>query len=104
MGIIRYGVHQQLEEAADEILFPALAKITSQADKKDVLTPWKEKDRRRREVYVPSGTPDLSARVGYFHRAYNFRSAHLNSQPGGAHKLRTDSLSEWVTNDRGATL
>lgn len=80
-GIVRHGVHAPLEAAADELIFGHLAKVTRSADKADVLTPWKERDRRKREIYVPTGVPDAALRSGIFNRAENPdpRYRHLNS-------------------------
>lgn len=68
-GIVRTGLHKPLEDAANEILRQHLSGITRNADKSDVLTPWKEQDRRKREVYVSTGTPDGRVRRGIFSRA-----------------------------------
>lgn len=76
---LRHGVHLPLEAAADEILRVALSKVTRNVDKSDVLTPWKETNRRRHEVYVSSGVPDGSLRRGLFHRTTNDMHPHLNS-------------------------
>ena len=54
------------------------------ADKSDVLTPWKDQDRRGREVYVPSGVPDPATRQGVFNRAWNPGRPDLNSRDGMA--------------------
>ena len=67
-GIVRTGLHKPLEDAANEILRQHLSKITRNADKSDVLTPWKEQDRRKREVYVSTGVPDGRLRRGIFSR------------------------------------
>jgi len=71
-----------LEDAANALLYPALASITRHADKSDILTPWKEHDRRKREIYVTSGTPDPALRRGIFTRAANSEHPHLNSVEG----------------------
>jgi len=82
VGIIRRGVHPQLEAAADAILKESLKGVTKHSEKSDILTPWKEKDRRNREVYVASGTPDPSSRRGLFNRAWNPERDDLNSRDG----------------------
>lgn len=82
MSIIRTGMHKTLEDAANEILRQSLASVTRHSDKSDVLTPWKEQDRRKREVYVSTGTPDGSLRRGNFHRGINPERPHLNSVEG----------------------
>lgn len=84
MGMLRHGVHKELEQAANDMLKASMAGITSQSAKRDILTPWKEKDRRDREILVESGTPDASTRRGMYHRAYNPDSPHLNSREGTA--------------------
>lgn len=84
MGVVRSGVYLALEEEADRLLHDMLAGVKSHSDKRDVLTPWKDKDRRSREVYVPSGTPDPSNRQGMYHRAFNSKHQHLNSRDGGS--------------------
>ena len=75
----RSGVHKPLEDAANEFLRQHLSKITRHQDKSDILTPWKEQDRRSRELYVSSGTPDPALRRGMFHREWNNKHDHLNS-------------------------
>lgn len=73
--------------------------MTRHSEKSDILTPWKEQDRRNREVYVESGTPDPSVRRGMFHRAYNPERLDLNSREGIARGGRRDvggSLAEHV--------
>lgn len=79
---IRRGVHKPLEDAADALIKQALSTVTRHADKADILTPWKEQERKRKEVMVPSGTPDPSVRSGIFHRALNPEQGHLNSRQG----------------------
>ena len=83
-GIIRYGVHAALEDEANRLIRESLAGVTSQAAKKDILTPWKEKDRKDREVYSSDGTPDPSIRSGMYHRSANLTAPHLNSRDGTA--------------------
>ena len=81
-GIVRSGLHKPLEDAANEILRSHLAGITRHSDKSDILTPWKEQDRRKREIYVTSGTPDPALRRGTFSRSVNPEQGHLNSVQG----------------------
>ena len=52
---LRHGVHAQLEEAANELIKESLKGVTSIQAKSDILTPWTEIDRKKREVMVPSG-------------------------------------------------
>lgn len=88
MARMRHGVNRQLEEQADAILRQSLKGVTAHADKKDILTPWKQQDRLAREVYVSSGIPDPAIRRGIFGRAYNPVQRHLNSREGVAPPLR----------------
>lgn len=88
MARMRYGVNRQLEEQADAILRQSLRGVTAHAEKKDILTPWKQQDRVSREVYVASGIPDPAIRRGIFGRAYNPVQRHLNSREGVAPPLR----------------
>lgn len=82
------GVHLPLEREADALIFGSLRGITSQRDKGDILTPWKEQDRRRREVYSATGTVDPQIRRGMYHRAANSTNSHLNSRDGVAPPVR----------------
>lgn len=82
MGQLHSGVHQQLEDAATELIRKSLEGVTSMSEKSDILTPWKETDRRRREVYTSGGIPDGAMRRGMYHRAWNSRHPHLNSVDG----------------------
>ena len=103
MGRMKFGVHIALEEEANAILARSMAGITRQADKSDVLTPWKEQNRRRREVYVASGTPDPAVRQGMYNRRSNPSMPHLNSRDGffqaprrGSDQPARSSLAEFV--------
>ncbi len=101
---LRSGVHTPLEEIADALIKESLQGVTRHSDKADILTPWKEQERRRREIYVPSGTPDSANREGIFHRSTNPTSAHLNSRDGkrtargsrlgGARQIAEENWSE----------
>lgn len=95
----RSGIHPQLEAEANRLLKISLAGVTKHSEKSDILTPWKEQDRRTREVYVEGGTPDPTTRRGMFHRAYNPERLDLNSREGLARggKSRTQTLSEHVS-------
>lgn len=102
MSRMRFGIHKVLEQEANEILANSMKGITSHAEKSDILTPWKEQERRRREVYVASGTPDTAIRRGMFKRAANPAAPHLNSRDGIAPPIRLwssgkgPSISSWV--------
>jgi hypothetical protein len=82
MGQLHSGIHPQLEDAATELLRKSLEGVTSMSEKSDILTPWKEMDRRRREVYMAEGVPDAALRRGMYHRAWNSQFPHLNSTDG----------------------
>lgn len=99
MARMRFGVHKTLEQEANDLLAQSMQGITSHAAKSDILTPWKEQERRRREVYVASGSPDPAIRRGMFRRASNMKSPHLNSRDGIAPPIRNigGTLSSWVS-------
>jgi hypothetical protein len=78
MGFIRYGTHKPLDDAATEIIRKSLEGVTKYSEKADILTPWKEQDRRNREVYTEAGAPDASMRKGMFHRVHNPERPDLN--------------------------
>jgi hypothetical protein len=82
MSDVRYGLFAPLEQAADELIFGSLQNVTSQAAKKDILTPWKEMDRKRKEVMATSGTVDPAVRRGMYHRVANLAKPYLNSRDG----------------------
>lgn len=79
---VQYGVNPILEKEADRLLRESLKGVTKHSEKADLLTPWKEADRYKREVYVASGVPDASTRKGMFHRALNTAKPELNSRDG----------------------
>lgn len=82
MGRLHSGIHQQLDDAATELIRRSLEGVTSMSAKSDILTPWKDQDRKRREVYSKDGVPDGALRRGMYHRAWNSRHPHLNSVDG----------------------
>ena len=88
MGVLRYGTHPQLEDEANALLKRDLSRNSSLADRADILTPSKEALRRRKEVFVRSGTPDPSVRSGIYGRAINPSQPHLNSRDGTALPIR----------------
>ena len=96
MGMLKFGVHQQLEAAANELIRESLKGVTSMAAKADILTPWKENDRKSREVYSPTGVADASVRKGMYNRTWNSRDAHLNSRDGHVRGHRIDSMQDFV--------
>lgn len=90
MDRLHFGIHKELEEAADELLRQAVAKLP-RSQKMDILTPWKERDRLSREVYTSEGIPDPSVRSGIYHRAWNPQNVYLNSRDG---QVRGDRCAE----------
>lgn len=86
---IRNGRHEQLEAEADALLFGSLKGITSREEKSDILTPWKEKNRKSREILSKTGHPiDAALRKGIYHRAYNRVQTHLNSYDGATRPVK----------------
>lgn len=81
---MRFGVHVHLEEQANRIIRESLAGVTRHSEKSDILTPWKENERRRREVFNSVGVADSAVRQGIFHRASNPSRPELNSRDGAA--------------------
>lgn len=79
---VRSGIHPELEAEADRIIKESLVGVTRRSEKSDILTPWKEQDRRSREVYNATGVAEPTTRRGIFHRAWNPASPHLNSVAG----------------------
>lgn len=96
MDRTHYGVHKELEAAADEILRQAVADLP-RSQKMDILTPWKERDRISREVYTAEGFPDSAVRRGLYHRVWNPGSAHLNSRDGHIRGNRTTELTAYIS-------
>lgn len=106
MGIIRQGVHKPLEDLATQMILDDFRrrKITRHADKKDILTPWKQQARYRREVYPESGVADATIRKGIYHRAANRDKPELNSREGfsrpRSNREYSQGLAEHVVRDR----
>lgn len=94
MANVRCGVHAPLEQAANELLYGSLKGVTSQREKQDILTPWKENDRRSKEVLTSSGFPDAQIRRGMYHRAVNRDKPYLNSREGIAPAFRTLTITQ----------
>lgn len=92
MARVHYGIHASLEEAANELLRQAVARLPRR-EKMDVLTPWKERDRLSREVYTAEGAPDAALRSGMYSRAWNPMSPHLNSRSGTVRAHRTEEAA-----------
>lgn len=97
VGRLHFGVHTELEAEADEILARHLSPLPA-SEKKDILTPWKERDRRSHEVYTREGVP-RSTFEGNYHRSLNPAMPHLNNRESravrerGAARRRTDVYS-----------
>lgn len=99
MSIIRQGIHAGLEREANRLLRESMAEVTKHSEKSDILTPWKEQDRYRKEVYVDGGVPDPATRRGMFHRVANHERPELNSRDGIAPartRTRTRGLAAHV--------
>lgn len=80
----RPGVNTQLEAMADELLYAVTITLSKQSDKADILTPWKQENRRSHEVYNSTGIADPATRLGMFHRPINTVQRWLNSRDGVA--------------------
>ena len=94
MANVRCGVHAPLEQLANEWIFGSLAGVTSQKAKSDILTPWKENDRRSKEVLTSSGNPpDAQIRRGMYHRVQNRDKPYLNAREGIAPAFRTLTIA-----------
>jgi hypothetical protein len=92
MGRVRYGRHEQVEEAADALIAASLVGVTSREAKADIMTPWKEKHRKTHEILTRTGAPvDPAVRRGIFGRAYNPVQTHLNSYDGPTRPIKMDS-------------
>lgn len=89
MSIMRHGIHPELEAIADKLIKDSLVGVTKYSEKSDILTPWKENMRRKREVLTASGTPDASIRQGMYHRKLNTTRPELNSRLGIAQARST---------------
>lgn len=99
MAPLRHGVAPHLEAEADRLIKESLAGVTRYSDKSDVLTPWKDQMRHRREVYNIHGVAEPQLRRGIFGRALNPDSPHLNSiDAAGAVRKRgfRDSLGDFM--------
>ena len=81
---VRSGIHPELEDEANRIIRESLKGVTKRSAKSDILTPWKEQDRRSREVYNVTGVADPSTRRGMFNRSWNPTRPELNSRDGVA--------------------
>jgi hypothetical protein len=80
---LRRGIDATLEAEADRLIKESLKGVTKHSEKSDLLTPWKQAERYRREVYPRSGVAD-STRRGNFNRVINPGRPDLNSREGTA--------------------
>lgn len=103
MGMLRHGVHAKLEAEADRLIHDSLIGVTSMEEKRDILTPWKQKDRLDHEVYSSEGVPDAATRSGMYHRVYNPASPHLNSRDGVARGRRMPTSLQTFMDEQGGT-
>lgn len=79
---VKAGVDEDLEAQADALIY-AETRAAVHSEKRDILTPWKEQNRKGHEVLMPQ-VVDASTRQGTFTRAYNPVQRHLNSVEGVA--------------------
>lgn len=79
---MRFGEHPLLEAEADRLIRLSLKGVTKFSEKKDILTPWKEGECRRREVYSHNGVAESTSRSGLYRRKANTARPELNSRDG----------------------
>lgn len=98
MPPLRRGVHRPLEDEANRLIRESLKGVTKHSEKSDLLTPWKDAERHRREVYPLSGVADPAIRRGMFNRVANPSRPELNSRDGIARARQgvTASLQAFV--------
>lgn len=100
MPSMRHGVHVHLEEQANLLIKQSLVGVTKHSEKADILTPWKEQERRRREVYNSTGVADATVRKGMFHRSPNPARPELMSRDGVAQpRTMGGSLASHIEKD-----
>lgn len=89
----RAGVNEELEAAADLLLRSEAGNGSMKVGGlgPGVLTQGMFRLRRKRELMVPGGIPDQSARLGMFRRAYNPRQTWLNGHIRGVMLPALDS-------------
>jgi hypothetical protein len=99
---MRFGKHDLLEAEANRMLRDSLKGVTAFSEKKDILTPWKEAEAYRREVYSSSGTADPAVRSGLYRRRANPARPDLNSRDGVARPRARgmSTLEQHVEEDR----
>ena len=109
----KFGIDEELEDAADELIRRSLEGVTSHEAKKDILTPAKARVRRQRGIQTGGtrrveenvnsellGQPDKAMRLGMFGRVTNLSRPDLNSRDGLAPPHRTACVVAW---DAGLT-
>lgn len=96
----KYGIHPELEAEADRIIRESLKGVTARSEKSDILTPWKEQDRRSREVYNTTGVAEATLRQGMFHRSWNPARPELNSVDGAVARTRRIPNIDYINGDR----
>jgi hypothetical protein len=96
---LRSGVCRPLEDYANELIRLSLAGVTSRSAKSDILTPWKEEDRARREILTSTGFADPAVRKGMFRKAWNPRHPHLNSREGFYPSRRVPDSPDFASAD-----
>lgn len=79
---MHHGTNRILEDEADRIIKESLKGVTRYSDKADILTPWKQKSRAKREILTSSGFPEPALRQGMFNRRHNAARPDLNSRDG----------------------
>lgn len=90
---LRSGVHRHLEAEANRLLRKDLEGVTKHSEKRDILTPWKQQDRYRKEVYNSRGFADPAIRKGLYIREPNEAKPELNSRDGVAQPRDTASVA-----------
>src|ERR1035437_5723011 len=80
---MKYGIDEKLEERADLLLRDSLEGVFAHHLKKDILTPWKQRDRWRHEVIgFKTGVPEKHERLGMVGRVRNIGRPDLVSRDG----------------------
>jgi hypothetical protein len=92
------GINEDLEAQANEIIRKSLEGVTKYSEKADILTPWKEQDRKKHEVLTPTGLANPMQRQGTYGRVANLERASLNSREGvsGLLSHRPRPIQAWL--------
>lgn len=97
---MRIGVAPLLESEANRLLRDSMSSITKYSEKADIITPAKEKVRKRREMLSPMGFADPTYRRGMYNRVMNPTLPHLNSADGNVRpRIRGHSSLEAFVHD-----